>query len=280
MFDAAVASEAIDAAYQDDSQATRAKYVPSDWTDYHPMSWAANWHKWFKGDTSDSRGKMGWPDYFKTALAHIGSVYNYYSTGDLVFMEENTVPDVMEGVFHWPTLNWTWPPSCNLNITFAMNCWQKQESHKGVGTLAGTLGGGWGFHCWQEIVGGDGDEIETVYQYYSAAVANGMVADGSITNNPVFAVAGTRMDDRNASQDEVWHALAEYVPAISSPVGGTPTFGNPDRSHNLNSSAYRNDWGRVHKVYGQSWLHSDMKDMAFYYVYPLYDELVRIGVLK
>ena len=29
MFDAAVASEAIDAAYQDDSPATRVKYVPS-----------------------------------------------------------------------------------------------------------------------------------------------------------------------------------------------------------------------------------------------------------
>jgi len=50
----------IDGVYQDDSPTTRAKYLPSDWVDYNPMSWASNWYKWFKDDPLDSRGKMGW----------------------------------------------------------------------------------------------------------------------------------------------------------------------------------------------------------------------------
>lgn len=34
-----------------------------------------------------------------------------------------------------------------------------------------------------------------------------------------------------------------------------------------------NDWGRTHKVYQDQWLHSDMKDMAYFYVYPMFYRL-------
>lgn len=88
------------------------------------------------------------------------------------------------------------------------------------------------------------------------------------------------MDDSNASWDDVRVSLAKYVPAISSPMGGVSTFDNADRCFNLNSSAYRDGWGRSHNVYGQNWLHSDIKDMAYFYVYPLYDELIEKGSLK
>mgnify|MGYP004639562353 CR=1 FL=1 len=274
MFDAAVASEAIDAVYQNNSDVTRNKYVPSDWIPYDSMSWAANWYRWFKADPSDSRGKMGWPDYFKTALTQVGSVCNYYSTGDPVFMEDTSVPSVLTGVFHWPTLHWTWP-FIDLNITAEANCWQKQETHKGVEPVAGNLKGGWGFYWWMESSGGDEYPV-----YYSAATTSVMVANGSITNNPVFYYPGTQMDNRDASQDDIWFALAEYVPAVSSPVGGNATAPAKLENHDLNSGTYRSGWGRNSSVYGTSWFHSDMKDMSYFYVYPLYDELKTKGNLK
>ena len=283
MFDAAVASEAIDAVYQDDSQTTRAKYVPSDWADYHPMSWAANWHKWFKNDVSDFRGKMGWSDYFKDALTNVVNVYNYYSSGDPVFMERATVPDVLTGVFHWPTFGWSWWPSgptLNWEITAEANCWQKQETHKGVEPIAGNLRGGWGFYYWEEMSYG-----QSYIEKYSAATTSVMVANGSITNNPVFYYPGTQMDNRNASQNDIWFALAEYVPVISSPVGGNPVGNdvteNIDMNDDSNDGILRpNGWGRNSGTYGTSWFHSDMKDMAYFYVYPLYDELKTKGNLK
>ena len=274
MFDAAVASEAINSIYQNNSDATRNKYVPSDWRPYDSMSWAANWYRWFKDDPTDSRGKMGWPDYFKTALTHVGSVCNYYSTGDPVFMEDTSIPGVLTGVFHWPTLHLSWP-FIDLNITAEAYCWQKQETHKGVEPVAGNLKGGWGFYWWMESSGGDEYPV-----YYSAATTSVMVANGSITNNPVFYYPGTQMDNRNATQDNIWFALAEYVPAISSPVGGNSTAPAQLENHDLNSSPYRNGWGRNSGVYGASWFHSDMKDMAYFYVYPLYDELKTKGNLK
>lgn len=274
MFDAAVASEAINSIYQNNSDVTRNKYVPSDWRPYDSMSWAANWYRWFKDDPTDARGKMGWPDYFKTALTHVGSVCNYYSTGDPVFMEDTSIPGVLTGVFHWPTLHLSWP-FIDLNITAEAYCWQKQETHKGVEPVAGNLKGGWGFYWWMESSGGD-----EYPEYYSAATTSVMVANGSITNNPVFYYPGTQMDNRNATQDNIWFALAEYVPAISSPVGGNSTAPAQLENHDLNSSPYRNGWGRNSGVYGASWFHSDMKDMAYFYVYPLYDELKTKGNLK
>jgi len=38
-------------------------------------------------------------------------------------------------------------------------------------------------------------------------------------------------------------------------------------------------WGRNHKDYGKRWLHSDMKDMAYFYTHKLYKELVELGGL-
>ena len=114
--------------------------------------------------------------------------------------------------------------------------------------------------------------------YYTATQANAMVANGSITNSPVFSYGGTPLNNRNASQDDIWLSLAKYVPAISSPIGGMAALGLED--HNLNGTSYRDGWGRQDNVYNQNWLHSDMKDMAFFYVYPLYNELVQKGMMK
>ena len=193
-------------------------------------------------------------------------------------MERATVPDVITGVFHWPTLGWSWwppVPTLKWEITFEANCWQKQETHKGIEPIAGNLKGGWGFYWWMESNGGDEHPV-----YYSAATTSVMVANGSITNNPVFYYPGTQMDNRNATQDNIWFALAEYVPAISSPVGGNPVSLEIIENHDLNTSDYRDEWGRNSDTYGQRWFHSDMKDMAYFYVYPLFDELTEKGNLK
>ena len=73
------------------------KYVPSDWHGYTNACWAANWFRWFQNDTSDARGRMGWPDYFSAALGNAGTVYNYYSScvhgnGDASWFDGGTFP--------------------------------------------------------------------------------------------------------------------------------------------------------------------------------------------
>ena len=276
MFDAAVASESIDGSLQNSDDATRAKYVPSDWEGYPSLSWASNWFRWFDHIPGDARGEMGWPNRFQAAMSNATSVYNYFSTGDPVFMEEPTVPGVMTGVLHWPTLSWSWPFFEDWNITAEANCWQKQETHKGVELVAGTLLGGWGFGCY--TTANPLGEIETTY--YSEQEAMAMVNDGSITNTPVFAIAGTQMHNSDATANDVYLALAKYVPAVSSPMGGSEAAATRIENHNLNDPDYRSGWGRDHAVYSDRWFHSDMKDMAYMYVYPLYEELKEKGELR
>lgn len=94
-----------------------------------------------------------------------------------------------------------------------------------------------------------------------------------------------RFHNRNASQDDIWFALAEYVPAVSSPVGGNRIWSEAGKDVNLNDNSSQgvprpNGWGRAHNVFGASWFHSDMKDMAFFNVYKLYEQLVTKGSLQ
>ena len=250
MFDAAVASEAVDASLQDANAAIRSKYVPSTWHAYPTLSWAANWFRWFSSNPNDARGKMGWPGRFSEALENTSEVYNYYSTGDEIFHETASPPEVLDGV----------PES------FSSYSWQKQETHKGLKDIAGTAEGGWGFN----MLAYDPPAC------YSAAEAAAMIADGSITDAPVFNCEFAPMLLANASIDDQWYALAKCVPAVSSAVGGNIVVAdNIFESHNLNGSGYRNEWGREAERDGsQPWKHSDMKDMAYFYVYKLYDELV------
>lgn len=75
------------------------------------------------------------------------------------------------------------------------------------------------------------------------------------------------------------HSLAKHVPALSSPVGGNAVL-EEGRNFDLNASVYRSGWGRNHQSFGTVWLHSDMKDMAYFYVFKLYDELISKGAFK
>lgn len=255
MFNAAIASEAMNAEMQDADAETRAKYVRSAWRAYPPRSWSANWHAWFQDDAADRRGWMGWPGRFTSVLENARTVYNYYSSGDEIFHETPNPPWLLEGILE---------SSANYS-------WQKQETMKGCGSLAGTDSGGWGFHLLF-------DDPPT--PFYSAEDAARMVADQSITNHPVFNRDFMPMLDRAATQNEVYSALAECVPAISSPVGGTRICVDKVENLDLNSSDYRDGWGRPPPQKNHFWKHSDMKDMAYFYVFKLYDELVLNGGLK
>ena len=271
MFNAAVASEAVDGTLQ----ATTAndngyqKYVPSDWYGYTNLCWAANWYKWFNNDATDARGKIGWPEYFSTAIGNAQSIYNYYSTGDEVFAETSGTPWALEG----------------MSVSFANYAWQKQEVLKGSGGPGGTAYGGWCFHNWVvhelEIgIGGFSQYVDKTYKY-SASEANAMVANGSVTNTPVFNRDADEMFDRNAPINDQRLCLAKYVPAVSSAIGGIDLEMSTIANDDLNSSKYRHGWGRPTSDNVSFWLHSDMKDMAYFYVYPLYDELVNEkGILR
>ena len=279
MCNAAVASEAFDGSLQakEEGDDGFSEYVPNDWHQYPSESWAANWYKHFS-DNNDTRREMGWPNRYTDSLANVGEVCNYYSSGDEVFEESPAAPSLLAGVFHWPTLSISWP-FVNLSdvVTPTVNVWQKQEVLKGVDGIAGTLRGGWGFHCWTYHPPGS---EESVTIKYSASEAQSMIADGSIVTNTVFDRTCSAMFNSAATQAEQWKILAKYVPAVSSAAGKVAALKGSQQNIDLNVSNLRSVWGRDHKKYGGSWLHSDIRDMAYRYVDLLFDDFVIRGVMK
>ena len=282
MLDAAVASEAYRPELQADNDEIIAKYQPGDWSGYDSLTWAANWYTWFTNDVNDARGKIGWAGHFAPLLNRQGlDVYNFYSSGDEVFTENPETPGIATGVFHWPTLNLEWP-FFHLNLELDAFPWQKQEVFKGV-NAAGSLSAGWGFHCWTTNINN-----ETVWVRYSATDANAMVADGSIVTNAVFDRGVSAMFSSTISDYDIADILAFHIPAVSSPAGKvvlrTAQPGQEVKDLNLNESTFRaNGWGRIDQEdpnIFMPWLHSDIKNMAYYYVYPAFTNIVEKGGMK
>jgi hypothetical protein len=283
MLDAAVASEAYRPELQADSDSVISKYRPGDWTGYDSLSWAANWYTWFTNDVNDARGKIGWAGHFAPLLNRQGlDVFNFYSSGDEVFAENSSTPGVTTGVFHWPTLNLDWP-FFHPNLELDAFPWQKQEVFKGV-NAAGSLSAGWGFHCWTTNINN-----ETVWVRYSAAGANALVADGSIATNAVFDRSVSAMFSSTISDYDIADILAFHIPAVSSPAGKVETFLDEDMYYDMNARGRANDWGRagivVEDEHGEQhletpWLHSDIKNMAYYYVYPAFTNIIERGAMK
>ena len=282
MLDAAVASESYRPELQADSSEIVDKYVPSDWDGYHERTWSANWYTWFTNTPNDARAKIGWAGHFAPLLNRQGlDVFNFYSSGDEVFAENSETPGVVTGVFHWPTLNLDWP-FFHPNLELDAYPWQKQEVFKGV-NAAGSLSAGWGFHCWTTNI-----DNQSVIVRYSAAGANAMVADGSIVTNAVFDRGVSAMFSSTISDYDIADILAFHIPAVSSPAGRVMTAGEEMQDgldFDLNGSSYRaNGWGRPRPSGHPDnepipWLHSDIKNMAYYYVYPAFTNIVNKGEL-
>jgi hypothetical protein len=48
----------------------------------------------------------------------------------------------------------------------------------------------------------------------------------------------------------------------------------------MNSIDHPNNWGRDHDVFAQDWLHGDLKDMAYFYNFKVFEDIVTKGELK
>jgi hypothetical protein len=100
---------------------------------------------------------------------------------------------------------------------------------------------------------------------------------------------------------EIWCQTPRHPQFYWASRGLTPNFpagkvevigSNRGVAHDfdLNGNTYRaNDWGRTGTVvtdeHGQQhiekpWLHSDVKNMAYYYVYPAFTNIVKKGEMK
>ncbi len=256
MLNSAVPSEAYNPTLH--NTATNNVLVHEEWRNYANRTWSSEWHTHFPA--TDDRSKLTW----KNRFPNVASVaYNYYSTGDEVLELFNGTPGPAAG-------------GLLDSDTKGRYAWHKQEVYKGrdenvVFDWATTDWSGWGFReNWLEM------------RMYSAEEANALESL-SLTTNTVFTLYPSTMNTNVISRLHLDENLAKGIPALSPATGRESLNGHIVEKYNLNAGLFNNQlnsWWRTDGNLKNKWLHSDIKDAAYYFVYKLFDNFVDKGGLK
>ena len=263
---AAIAAEAFDISTVNTETSASNYLLHENWIGYSNRTWSACWHELF--GAVDDRSRLTWRNRFANVLEKT-ALYNFWSSGDEV-LEICTSGTPF-------ALGFLWPP-WNLGDS-RQYVWHKQEAYKGRSAIYGTTWAGWAFSEW-----GWCDEytlgLPRVFAY-SAATANG-ASDNRLRQDPVFTHSPSMLFQTNIAITVRNQILADGIPALSYPVGGTQLlFAQPGRNIDMQTTDLPNGWGRADDgLYGQRWLHSDVMYMPYFYTYKLYDLFVTQGDMR
>ena len=254
--------------------------VHDDWSDYLPKTWASCWHELFT-TLGDARNKLSWKGRFSDVLP---VAYNYYSSGDEAFETfDLRTPVPFDGI------DGSQPGTGRYS-------WQKQELYKGrdnsddqvTSWFAANDTAGWGFK-------GEIDPIlyakyllyfpepgEYWIPTYNASQANGL-SSGDLMSSPVFYPTPLAMFSATIDPDTRNRILAYAIPSLSTAIGHEMVAILGSRNINMNALDRPNGWWRPASFgnnLGERWLHSDMFEVAYCYVYKLFDDFAERGELK
>ncbi len=99
------------------------------------------------------------------------------------------------------------------------------------------------------------------------------MTDDQLAANPVFPLNPSGMNAAVISQSLQDELLAKGIPALSPPCGAGSVIGI---GTNSNLTVFKsNGWGRQDANGNNPWLHSDIKNMAFYYTHSLFNNLLQ-----
>lgn len=266
MLNAAVATEALNDAEFNDSTNSNVMLRP-DWRTYAPRTWASKWHELFQAYSNDARSQLTWKMRF-SIVGNMGqNAINIYSVDDQCL-------DIYSGGIGFWTgadMDIAWS---GITLTVDHYVWHKQESFKGrdwlgIITIGATDYAGWGF---RNTLG-----VKT----YSAEAANN-APDTLLRSDCVFRPEPPGMFSAVISKELQNEILAKGIPALSYPVGhNNLSLLNPVQNINLADTGHRpNGWPKNHPELGRKWLHSDIKDMAYFYVYKGFTDFVTLGGLN
>jgi hypothetical protein len=273
MLNAAVPAEAYDGSLFDTNAVN--VLVHDDWKAYNSKTWTSCWHELFDA-TADDRGKLTWKNRFSAVTS---VAYNYYSSRDEVFeLFADQTPKVTDGALS----------------SLGRYSWHKQEAFKGrvisndsftKFLYLPTDYSGWGFNSTWTWDPSPLNPFRIKYsRKYNADVANSFTSD-ALRATPVFNPNPSSMVNPSIPISTRNDILSKGIPALS-PAAGLISIGSDDKpvfKENINMQAFplpnlfwRLDSGELNN----RWLHSDLKNVAYLFVNPLFKDLCEKGNLK
>lgn len=174
-------------------------------------------------------------------------------------------------------------------LIIGVNAWIAQEHQKGKTSLVSGFSdaeGGWGYNCAEADKWWRPNALCLTYSGTTPAVALA-ISDADLRLRPFFrpfqednVFSATVSTASNAAGDFRNHILAFGIPALSHAAGSTQLKGfDSTDSFNMNEEAFQKDWPQERPIDDQNWKHSDAKDIAYRYVYTLFDKWVVTGEL-
>ena len=252
-------NSAVPAEAYDMSMSLRtSKLVHPEWEKYLTNSWAASWHTLFKNEPSDDRKYLGWPGRFTNVL---NKAVNFYSTGDevLELAIDNDV-SIFAGVTN----------------SLPHHSWHKQELFKGRGLGVGAGATDWsGWNIEEDWLGRAKISIEQALD----------MDDAEFKTNTVFYCYPSSMNSTNIALLVRGAHLALGIPALVAATGVTDLSAILDQENSFNLDLtnpeieHPNGWPSK-SSYPNRWLHSDMKDVSYFYNFKFYEKAIEKGGLR
>ena len=281
----AIAGEAVTHAYAGDM-------TEASWRNYPRRLFASDWWKVHGAD--HRRPGFAWPNCFHRVRL-LGDVVNCFSAGEDV---TNCPPEMTSA----SVLETLW---AGRSVDYGV--WKTQELLKGVGWTR-SLGalpmersqGGWGFNrVWRGrfIPSGPERQLGGRYELLAPEVA-ARIPDAQLRSHPFFRPfeqqglharsigPGVPMADIAKVR---YDALARALPALSPAAGSTPFpplaggAGVVNYDLELQGRPVGGAWpeeGHRSPLTKDRWLHSDFKNVALPYVYPLFQTMINRGSLR
>ena len=197
--------------------------------------------------------RFGWPGRF----ADVASVaVNFYSTGDevLELAADNDI-NVLTGV----------------TDSFSHHAWHKQELFKGRGMIDGLGGTTWsGWNVEENMFGVAKISVEEARQ----------MTDADFRTNTVFYCYPASMNATNISLLVRAAHLTQGIPALTPAAGAISLLRKIDKEDNINLNRKVSDNWPSNRPYQNRWLHSDLKDLPYFYTYGVFDQIIKKGGLK
>ncbi len=249
LLNAAVAMEAYDAAAE-----VALPMVDTEWSNIPEDYWAANWYKQFEG--ADFRTSLSWRGQF----AGLKNLVNCYSpTEDVLANAEPGQATLMGG--KWKA----------QELTKGTTIWHDLRIATG-GKIAVISEGGWGISSKYAY-----NPLWYVYQYGFTSHARDNLKDVDAISEPLFT---SFQDIRLHQKDRLTlppaeayelrsQLLGDAIPATTFAAGSNKVEGmvNVKYFEPMPGSV---QWPRD----DEEWLHSDIRNLAYLFVYRFYDRLV------
>jgi hypothetical protein len=124
--------------------------------------------------------------------------------------------------------------------------------------------------------------VPFTYFYYPDATAAALAPPSQLQDIPVFLKAPSEMFANSISVQLRGEILARGIPALSGPTGSREIIPDDVENTNMNTFERPNDWPRSvnDEPYQQRWRHGDWKDVAYFYNFKVYEDVVTKGGLK